>query len=686
MSSNRAVKLAALVSIVLVAAAYLAVIRWWAAPISAGVLVWFSLNGLWIARRLVGSGSTNAEWLFGPVWGLALSVIGLLILWLAGGRGFWILLVAPWPIWLLLRLPLERVADSLQLPRFTRQDLLAVLLLLTIVPAVAGRPFARVGEATASGGLAYRAYFTADFIWAMTIISEVSKGDLPPKNPFLVGGQLHYYWLSHFLSSVEYRIFAPWGLTIEEVALANSLAYGLIFVVFLYGFVRTFGANVIGASVACALTFLANSFEALDRIAVWWNRNQLWERLMDINVDAVTRWFYQGMPVDGLQRMLLYQPHHLAGYALGLSALLIVARTRDPGRGPIALTAGVGLGLSLLFSSFEAIMMGVAVALVYAARLAFPPQWMAIVRCVILGALPVAAAFLASTALAYVDPNAGRLIVVGRNPTAFVKWPYLMLLSFGPLLILGAAGLLLALASKKRSEVLPIATLAVVALGFYFLTDVPNMQHVWVGWRAGHLLFIALTVLVGVLLTATSGAPRIARVATWCLVFVLAAAALPTVAVDVFNAQDTSNLKPAPGFPWTLTLSRAEVEALRWLKTQTPADAVVQPDVFTRATASWAYMPAFGERRMAAGLPGAMIPYHPYEVATDSMTQSIFGREDPEARARAARALKIDYVYLGPVEQKAHPELAGLLDSRPDLFSVAFRNPEVVIYRVEPAH
>ena len=47
--------------------------------------------------------------------------------------------------------------------------------------------------------------------------------------PFQFGGTLHYYWLAHFLSSVEYRVLGPWGLTIEEIALANSLAYGLAF-------------------------------------------------------------------------------------------------------------------------------------------------------------------------------------------------------------------------------------------------------------------------------------------------------------------------------------------------------------------------------------------------------------------------------------------------------------------------
>ncbi len=236
MPTRRSVGFIATGTIAVVVVTFLAVIRWWAVPISIGVLTWFAAHGIWLARRLMSSDSTRAHWLFGPVWGMGLCVTGLLILWLAGGRGLWILVGAPWPIWLLLWLPLGRVGEGLRLPTYSRGDLVAVLLLFLIVPAVAGTPYAHVGEPTANGGKAYRAYFTADFVWAMTIVSEVSKGEIPPKNPFLAGGTLHYYWLSHFLSAVEYRALGLRGLTIEEITLANSLGYGLAFVAFLYGF------------------------------------------------------------------------------------------------------------------------------------------------------------------------------------------------------------------------------------------------------------------------------------------------------------------------------------------------------------------------------------------------------------------------------------------------------------------
>ena len=44
-----------------------------------------------------------------------------------------------------------------------------------------------------------------------------------------------------------------------------------------------------------------------------------------------------------------------------------------------------------------------------------------------------------------------------------------------------------------------------------------------------------------------------------------------------------------------------EREALEWMKRSTPPDAVVQFEPVARGDTHWAYIPAFGERRMAAG-------------------------------------------------------------------------------------
>ncbi len=74
--------------------------------------------------------------------------------------------------------------------------------------AVVGRPFARVG-ADLPDGRAYRAYFTADFVWRMAVAAELSKGDVPPRNQFYLDDPLRYYWLPHLLPAIQYRLQMP---------------------------------------------------------------------------------------------------------------------------------------------------------------------------------------------------------------------------------------------------------------------------------------------------------------------------------------------------------------------------------------------------------------------------------------------------------------------------------------------
>ncbi len=127
-------------------------------------------------------------------------------------------------------------------------------------------------------GRAYRAYFTADMIWRMAVVAEVSKGDVPPRNPFLRGEPLHYYWLPHLLPAAEYRQVHR-QISMEQVLLVNSVALGLAFVLFLFGFVRHWvdrarSRRPLGSLGALVFT----SFEGFERLVVFWRTGVLARR------------------------------------------------------------------------------------------------------------------------------------------------------------------------------------------------------------------------------------------------------------------------------------------------------------------------------------------------------------------------------------------------------------------------
>ena len=95
---------------------------------------------------------------------------------------------------------------------------------------------------------------------------ELAKGDVLPVNPYFAGDALHYYWMPHVLSAVQYRFAAAWA-TLDELLLIRSISIDAMFVAFLYGMTRAFRVRPWAAAAGVAFVVLASSFEGL--YALW---------------------------------------------------------------------------------------------------------------------------------------------------------------------------------------------------------------------------------------------------------------------------------------------------------------------------------------------------------------------------------------------------------------------------------
>jgi hypothetical protein len=297
----------------------------------------------------------------------------------------------------------------------------------------------------------------------------------------------------------------------------------------------------------------------------------------------------------------------------------------------------------------------------------------------VLGAAPVALAVGITMALGYVDSKGGSLLRFHANPVARHQLPMVLLLNFGPLLFAGLAGLLRWRWGAQEG----VAAIALIlsALGFYFTADVPDMGGVWVGWRSGHLLLVAFAIC-GAAAVGTAWVRRKARPALVLVIVLAIIPAAPTVAIDVFNAQDVTNREAGPAFPWTLVITAPEREALDWIKRSSPPDAMVQVEPYARGAGNWAYIPAFADRRMAAGLPISMVPLKPYLDASDNIRWGIYRSVSGKEAHAAAVFYGIDYLVFGAVERETYAEGLANIVNRPDLFEQAFQNEAVTIYRV----
>jgi hypothetical protein len=214
---------------------------------------------------------------------------------------------------------------------------------------------------------------------------------------------------------------------------------------------------------------------------------------------------------------------------------------------------------------------------------------------------------------------------------------------------------------------------------FYFVRL--SRDEAYFGFRAGQLLQVALPGLAAVFFARVF---RVSRTAAIAVALLLLAIGLPTTLVDVFNAQDIKNREMGPGFHWTIVLTREEQDAYRWLRTQTPAKALVEMDPYAHGRETWSQLPTFAWRRMAAAKPISLMAVPDYELRS-RRAYLIYANVDPDASARAARELGVAYVFVGPEEVKAHTQEAlAKFDRRRDLFRLAFANSRTRIYEVVP--
>jgi len=645
--------------------------------LTLAAFVAFVVPGVLVVRAACPGAGSRLALAFGPVVGFALTSVTLLGFWLAGARGPWLLVAAP-AVAALAAYPARALRGRLTLTPLERRDTPVLLALLLVVPLTVGLPFARVGERLPEGE-AYRAYFTADYIWRRVVVAEVSKGDIPPANPFYRDDALHYYWLPHLLPALEYRHFGSW-LGPNAILLSQSLYIDLIFVAFLYGLVRQVVASRAAAATGVLAAVWFTSFEGLYFVAELWARGHPLELVRYVNIDAITRWERAGLPVDGLQRLLLYQPHHAVGYALGLLGLLVAAR-RARVVDPIVMTAASTLlALNLLVSSFSALMLVAAVALYECAGAARHRDLRRLTVHALAGAPPLAVAALAATSLQYVD-HGGSIVMLTVNGMAVDRPITNTILSFGPMLLAGLAGIVVAW-RRRIATAWPFLSLLAICALFYVFVDVRDHQDVYVGWRAGHLGFMALAAFVGLAVEAVgrqSGARRWVAAGAMGL---LAAAAAPTTAIDLYNTQDIWNRGEGPGFRWTLLLTPEEQRVLGYLRRFTPPDARVQVDPTVRDPDTWAYVPAFAERRMAVGLPISMVPIHKYVVGSERIHR-LFTTDDADEAFAIAEAEGIDYLLVGPPERGQDPGCEARFDAARGRFTLLFRGSLLSLYRVD---
>jgi hypothetical protein len=623
----------------------------------AGAYVLATVPGWPIGWRLFGHRHAGG-WIAGALLGYALSAWTV---WAATSLGFttpsarlagWALVTAVTWIGLMRARP-----PLVALPTWTSRDTVALTLVLALVPLLVARPFARVGERDAAGTRYYRAYFTADVVWHVALTTELRRFTPPPRNPYTADRPLHYYW-TYFQVPAAITTAAPRTFGDDPLPwlLINATGAGLLFfaVLFLFAWASRPRAGI--AAVSTALVALCASAEGGYFVWRLWMTGGPLDAMRDNNIDAVTRLVFDGLTIDNLPRSLWYTPQHAGACALGLIALTVAAAGGPAAPLGARLIAGLalaaGLTVSPLLGGMFAVIYGVALIL---ATIGLP--WRESLRAIVGQSVAAAPAALAALALigAGMVEGAGDALHIGFVGYAR-RYPIgTLVLALGPVLACALPALLWVLPFRMtrdtRTRLLPAVTALVVGVLLFYFASLPNRDPIWVGWRAGQIMLVALPALVatsiewGLSLPVWPAAPAVVTLA--------AAIGLPTTLIDTFNAQDIENRHMGAGFRLSVDISAAEQDALLWLRLATPSTAVVQVDVAARGSDSWTLIPTFAQRRMYAGLPISLLGEQEYRDRAAAVAAA-FGTTDVREAHRIFRAGRVDYVYVGDAERRTH--------------------------------
>lgn len=564
----------------------------------------------------------------------------------------------------------------IEVPATDRRDGLALGALLVVVGLVIGPVFAHVGAAT-TAGLAYRAYFIADLFAHMSVVAELVKGVTPPLNPYFPTEPLPYYW-SFFSFPTLFSLLQP-GLPVDRGILLTDLAMAAVYVATWYTVLRLAGFSALASAAAWIVAIVASSFEGIYYVV---EQGRGWTGFRYLNVDALTRWRWDLPPVDGLHRLFWYTPQHGLALTLGLLAIAVGASVRAAALRVRGAIEGWLLAIALACSSFNGLLHVGAYALAETTRLATArlrgvAGWLtarAIAAGIVLAGLGLI------LALGIIQRNAGEVILGFNRHLLRGPWAFLAL-SFGAPLVLAPFGARHLWRTAPRLTI-GLGALAVVSVAAFLLVDVRGHENTYVSFRTAQFLYCVLAAGTAAAIDAARAWPRARRAAFAALATVATLAALPTVVLDTYNAQDITNVEMSVGgFPWTVHVTPAEQEALAWVRTHLPHNTVVQMDPLAHGRATWALLPAFGERRVGVGL--ALFEPNPRRFSVPmTEARAIFWTPDPAAAFALCERYGIRDLWIGPEERAAHGASLDKFAREPAHFTRTYAASGIEIYHV----
>jgi hypothetical protein len=579
---------------------------------------------------------------FGAVIGLAASRLAIAMM-------SWLLGFAPASTLVLLAGVISLAAVYRRQPRVEQPatdqgkvfHAIAALSVATLLPAAA--VFSRVGALTEEG-YAFVPYFNLDFLNHLAVTAELAKG-LPPENPYFAGFPLRYYWLFHVWPAVLMKL----GAGTAQGAVTALVPLNLFLFVACLLLIRRPPDPLWPRVVCVAIAWLAPSYVGLLVLG-----HEFAPSGMEPAFRTVTAGYY--LLSHSWFRDVLYEPHALGALAMLLAALHLWDVQRTTGSALAGTVAGCMVGAALLTDASVGLIGTAAGGIVVLAEYGRDGR----LREILFPASGLVLVGVAGACLGMIVSEGGSLRVA-LHPMSRLAVPYL-LVELGPLLLLGAMGLLPSRTRTARSERWQWMILLGVSLAFGFAVEVTNAPNMALrkGEKLSYLSLVMLATPAIQRLWQSGPGPRAAR--RWMVSLAIAAGTV-TSATDVIQYFVPGKVEGAT------YLRPAEKSALEWLRSNTDLAAVVQDIAEVQPGRGYmatmhSNIAALGERRTAWGCYLHPVLFRVPEDARSARLEDLvrlFEAESASDVARAAATVGIDYLYVDHDRSGPHDAVGSLV-------------------------
>nr|HPQ41464.1 hypothetical protein [bacterium] len=537
---------------------------------------------------------------------------------------------------------------------------LCVVLLLVVLLAI---PYGNVGVRTDSG-IAYRAYYSGDYLKHVAVTAELLRGVLPPDNPYFAGEKLHYYWMFYVFPALIGRIAG--SETIEPVLQTVNLALAGAFVWLWILTVRHAIRRRWLRFLVILMPFCFASFEGVAVFREVMAKGWPWDGFRAYNVDGYARWIFGQPEIDTVFRLLQYNMQHILPAAFFLVFLNRFDSRRHVSRQTAAimgLICALTIGHSGFLGSFLTLWTGLCLVIL--------GPWTAggLLERIRLGAVmavwPVAGLFIYKNGFQMLGGGGNLLQLTFVRPVA--EHPVMFfILNFG----IAVAGFIAVFNWRHLHR--PAIILAVLALIWVVFIIVPDWPSD-VGVKVGYTLALALALLTGQMLDRLRARHRSLYMTAFILLAAGAAAALPTLAMEVFNSMDVENTR------FVSFIDPADMDAYVFMRDTLPPHARIQcgPET-TEINAPFSPIPTFAHRHTYCGdwmhAHIFLIPDTAYRIRLDQITRMFTLRDAADVHS-LCRGAGITHLYWGATENKLYGPPHHLL-LRPDLFASEWAHVE----------